>query len=69
MYIGQYVLPTEPCDQILLLILCNLHIPSVKGVLRGLEARSLCNPYRMDYQLSHATLTTIFRTFLANSPN
>ena len=37
--------------------LCNLHIPSVKGVLQGLEARSLCNPYRMDYQLSHATLS------------
>ena len=35
--------------------LCNLHILSVKGVLQGLEARSLCNPYRMDYQLSHAT--------------
>ena len=36
--------------------LCNLHIPSAKGVLQGLEARSLCNPYRMDYQLSHATI-------------
>ena len=40
--------------------LCNLHIPSVKGVLQGLEARSLCNPYRMDYQLSHATLSERF---------
>lgn len=58
MYIGQYVLPTELCDQILLPIFVQSAHPISKGEFCGeLEAWGLCNPYRMDYQLSHATFS------------